>query len=136
MFGRFVYFPKIHTIFDNNDDSYVFIVFIVDTFKSRQCHPKGYFYGKKHNKCVFVELTCNLGQSFYTNAMCFITQYWKQYWRKQLDKLMKLGKIGLSMEYFIANFSYFSGAMLSFLMAGWARSFNSKIIRFFLFGNW
>ena len=64
MFGRFVYFPKIHRIFDKNDDSYAFIVFLVDTFKSRQCHPKGNFYEREHNKCVFVELTCNLGQSF------------------------------------------------------------------------
>ena len=62
MFGRFVYFPKIHTIFDKNGDSFAFIVFIVDTW--RQCHPKGNFHEKKHNKCVFVELTCNLGQSF------------------------------------------------------------------------
>ena len=113
MFGRFVYFPKIHRIFDKNDDSYAFIVFLVDTFKSRQCHPKGNFYEREHNKCVFVELTCNLGQSFLYRYDVFHTQYWRHYWRKQLDKLMKLGKRGLSMEYFIANFSYFSGAMLS-----------------------
>ena len=64
MFGRFVHFPKIHTIFDKTDDNYTFIVFVVDTSKLRQCPPKDNFHESKHNKCVFVELTCNLGQNF------------------------------------------------------------------------